>query len=66
MLLYYCSSDLEFILILNSLFVIERFVVIMDDLMRNFYYYDVFCDKDSIKFGLVILLEFFYVGFERI
>lgn len=34
--------------------------------MRNFYYYDVFCDKDSIKFGLVILLEFFYVGFERI
>lgn len=45
---------------------IERFVVIMDDLMRNFYYYDVFCDKDSIKFGLVILLEFFYVGFECI
>lgn len=61
------SSDLESISTLNSVPAAERFVVTMDDLMRNPHHrHDVSCDKDSIKSGLATLPESSYAGFERI
>ncbi|XP_078326319.1 uncharacterized protein LOC111125234 isoform X2 [Crassostrea virginica] len=63
----YDDSDLESISTLNSVPAAERFVVTMDDLMRNPHHrHDVSCDKDSIKSGLATLPESSYAGFERI
>ncbi|XP_048774009.2 coiled-coil domain-containing protein 18-like isoform X2 [Ostrea edulis] len=62
----YDDSDVESISTLNSVPVTERFVMTMDDLIRNPLHHDVSCDRDSIRSGLATLPESSYAGFERI